>query len=180
MAIPDSEEERRDIISKTKSEEEQQQQQAERLPSYPRDNQDCIKPCPRFDCILPETKCEKNCDRREALLNPCTLCEHDCSEHLQTILMKPEVMQYQKEVKADIPKDFLYKSEVAEEIVELEEKKDKLQERVTTAKKQIDDHFLPNFLAKIVIQSNLPKYQKKLENAKNRIDQIERMFREDD
>lgn len=177
MAIPDSEEKRRDIVSQARGEEEEQQEQeVNQLPSYPRDNDDCIKPCPRFDCIMSKSKCEKNCNRREALLNPCTLCDHDCSDELQSVLIKPEVMDYQQEAKSSFPKNFLYKSEVAERIAELEEKQEKLRERVKTAKEQLDDHFLPNFLAKIVTQTKLPTYRKKLQKSKDLIEELEYNF----
>lgn len=175
-SIPSS---RKDILQKdaVTGQPIEGQGEQEMSPSYPRSEEnDCIKPCPRFKCCMTPSQCDKNCNLQEALLSPCSLCEHECTEHQKTILLRPEVKQYKQHSKRNFNKDFLYKSDVAERIVELEDKIEQIQKKTKRAKKEIDDHPLPKFLAKKITGDKVTKLNLKKKMIENRIEELENSF----
>lgn len=176
---------RKDVITGQNIEETSQQETSteqgiptqQQTSSYPRNEETgCIKPCPRFSCLMTPSQCDKNCNQQEVLLSPCSLCDKDCTDHQKTILLRPEVKQYKQHAEKDLPKDFLYKSDVADRIVELEDKQEKINELFRKELKKIKNHPLPNFIAKKFAGEQLEKLKMKKVTIKKRIEELESRF----
>lgn len=172
----------KDVINATitdDGEENVEDKYEERVASYPRQNDGCIKPCPRFKCIMTASQCDSNCNRPQALINPCLLCEHRerCTDKLKSILLKPEVISHQKFTKKYSPSDYMFREDAVNRVMDLREKRAKYKKMVKKETQRLKTGLIPYRLNKIIKGKKLRKLKLRLKLIKSRIDEIKRNFK---
>ncbi len=174
-----------DALSKEDIEQvKQEEMQTVSKPDYPREESEegekdekCIKPCPKFDCVLEPETCNVNCN--QTLENPKMICSHNCSTKLQEILLKPEVQKYQKYAKLVEGKDvsILYPETIGKKRSKLLEKKEKLEEKRQKVLNYIDESIWPDKIAKKLKKKKLNKINSAIKIVEARLDEQVELFK---
>jgi len=144
---------------------------------YPRENDKCITPCPRYDCMLEPDTCNTNCN--QTLEIPCLICENKCSPKLKRILLKPEVQKYQKYSKIVKDKEIpiMYPDTIGQRRSELIQKKEKIREKQRKILNYAEESILPQSLALKLKSKKIRKINRAIEQINTRLDEQVALFK---
>jgi len=143
--------------------------------TYPRDDdKDCIDPCPVFDCIANPDNCQHNCER--TLENPCLICTENCSDKRKSILLRTDVLNYQKYI-GGRKMDVVYKDTIAGRRRELMEKKENLKEEIEFMKKNTKESVIPTKIALMFKINKIKQKRNEIKSIENRLDEQIQMFK---